>query len=238
MSTRTIELTNVVPPVRGRFRTGRFFFSTFKTVAICAVVSWVVLYGAHEVIRLEAIARDRVIASYASFIGSITRVEVVKEYIRPASVPLDQVIPTVARDFKVPVVALRAVIDQESSGGEYLYRFEPDKYADLKAKSRLSDSEVRMLASSHGPAHVMGFNAMPRCGIHWSKLYDSLLGVECGARILRENLNRHAKVKSPSERLALALRDYNGSGPAAEAYSQKVMARVGALLFGQLQEEL
>ncbi len=164
----------------------------------------------------------------------ITRVEVIKQYIRPEVVPVDKLVSEVAARSGVPAVALRALIDQESSGGVALYRFEPAKYQDLKGTIKVSDSELRMLASSHGVAHVMGFNAMPLCGIHWSKLYDNLIGLECGAKILKKNLARYSKVDEPSQRLWLALRDYNGSGEAAEQYADIVMSRIGRLLYESL----
>jgi hypothetical protein len=86
-------------------------------------------------------------------------------FIRPEAVPIKELITAVAREQRVPVVALEAIVDQESSGGARLYRFESNKYDQLKKSVRDSEDEIRMLASSHGPAHVMGFNAKRLCGV-------------------------------------------------------------------------
>lgn len=170
-------------------------------------------------------------------LSRVTRVEVKRELVKADAVPMGQLVRVVSKRHRVPTVVLKAIIEQESADGKFLYRFEPDKYTQLKMKERLPESEVRMLASSHGLAHVMGFNAEPRCGVHWSKLYDSLIGLECGARILRENMDRHQSVKDSSRRIWLALRDYNGSGKRAEEYADEVMSRIGRLLLRGVDEE-
>jgi hypothetical protein len=156
-------------------------------------------------------------------------VRIETKIIRQDSFSLDEIIEQVAIKHQLPEVLLRAVIDQESGGGNALYRFEPDVYTRLKPRKASSDSEVRMLASSHGVAHVMGFNAEPRCGIHWSKLYDRTIGLDCAARILSQNLERHKANGDVARQLWLAVRDYNGAGRAAEAYATTVLARVGTM---------
>lgn len=234
---KTIELTPDMIVDEPRGLTARLVFFLIK-VAVCLTA---LVYAAHYVVVGTGMAKQWGQEKWATAVSAVTRVEVVKEYIKPESVSVSQLIPKVARDLKVPVVALQAVIDQESSGAKRLYRFEERKFIELKRRAdfaKLPDDEIRMLASSHGAAHVMGFNAQTRCNVSWDKLYDPLTGIECGAKILRENLDRYTKVKDPSERLWFALRDYNGSGTDAEAYADKVMSRVGALLFNKLGEEL
>lgn len=206
-----------------------------------AVVSVVTVVGAHYVVAGVGVARSWCALQYARVVDSVTRTKVVREYIKPEQLPLRSLVPKVAHDVGVPAVALQAIVERESSGARLLYRFEPKKFDELKRSrqyAKVSDDELRMLASSHGSAHVLGVNAEPRCGIHWSRLYDSVGGLECGARILRENLDRYKNHPNPSQRLWFALRDYNGSGAAAEAYADAVMARVGALLFDSLKETL
>ena len=156
----------------------------------------------------------------------LTRVEVRTELLSTEDLPLSELTKLAAAKYGVPQVVLDAVINAESSGGDFLYRFEPEKFKQLRATAKGSDDEVRMLASSHGVGHVMGFNAKPRCGVHWSKLYDTRTGLDCAAKILRENLDRHRDEDDKARRIWLALRDYNGSGKAAENYATKVMAAV------------
>ena len=204
-------------------------------------VTLAVVIAAHYVVAGVVWTRSWATVQYARLVDSITRTKVVREVVRPDQVPLGQLVPMVAHSVGVPEVVLFAVVERESSGARRLYRFEARKFDELRRSreyTKYSDDELRMLASSHGSAHVLGLNAEPRCGLHWSRLYDSVAGLECGARILRGNLDRHRAVQNPSRRLWLALRDYNGSGSAAEAYADAVMARIGALLFDGLKEAM
>jgi len=196
--------------------------------ALVVLSSYYIMQGVEAARAWGADASSRLLAA-------VTRVQVVREYVKPESLPVADLIPIVASEQKLPAVVLQAIVEQESGGGSKLYRFEPDKYAQLKTKVKDSDSEIRMLASSHGVAQVMGFNALPRCGVHWSKLYDTRTGLECGAKILRENIDRHKEEKRPSTKLRLALRDYNGTGDAADNYATEVMAKIGELLFASLK---
>jgi hypothetical protein len=205
------------------------------TVAAC-ILAAALIWASFHVVRAWGYVTDRAGDTYRAALAKVTRVEVRREIVRSDSVPLRQLIETVSSRHGVPSVVLQAVVEQESRGGEALYRFEPGSYARLKSQVKATDSELRMLASSHGVAHVMGFNAQPRCGVHWSKLYDPSIGLECAAKILRQNLARHANESVNSKRIWLALRDYNGSGPDAQEYATEVMARIGALLLSGIDE--
>lgn len=204
----------------------------------CAIVIGLTITAAHYVTLWTGEVSIWGQGTYASFLKAVTRTETIREYVHPAEVPLAELITTIAHEQRVPVVALQAVVDQESSGGAKLYRFEPSKYEQLKGKIRDSEDEIRMLASSHGPAHVMGFNAKKLCAVTWDKLYDPYTGITCGARILRQNLDRYKDEHDTSLRLFFAFRDYNGSGDDAKQYATEVMARVGKLLYGQMKTEM
>lgn len=214
-----------------------FIFKLFVKFLVAFAFGAFVVVGAHLIVDGSKRVCDWSIEQWGSMVRAVTRVEIVKEYVHAEAVPLDKLIEKVSTEVGVHNVALRAIVEQESSGAKRLYRFEERKYAELKRNpqfAKLSDDEVRMLASSHGSAHVMGFNAGPLCQMAWSDLYDPYLGLKCGARILRSNMNRHNTVKDPSRRLWLAFRDYNGSGVDAENYADKIMSRVGQLLFANL----
>jgi len=184
---------------------------------------------------LKTVATDKYLEAKGKVISQLTKVEVIREYVRPDERPLPELIEQVAGELKIPAIALQAVVDKESAGGKALYRFEPEVFKRRESIDRGSEDERRMLASSHGVGHVMGFNARPRCNIGWDKLYDTYTGLSCGARILRQNLDRYKDVKDPAARLRLAFRDYNGSGDMAERYANDAMAKVGALLIQQLK---
>ena len=157
--------------------------------------------------------------------------EDLKPYLSPLhELDLQTALKAAARNHQVPYVALRAIADAESSGGKKLYRFEPDVFNRLSKISKASEDERRMLASSHGVMHVMGFNAWNRCGIDWNDLYNREKGIDCGAKILAQNLETYSG-KKRAVALRLALRDYNGSGDRAEAYADKVMGKIGEYLF-------
>ena len=204
----------------------------------CALVIGTTVTAAHYVTLGTQIATSRVEAAYDSFLKAVTRTETVREFVRPEAVPIKELITAVAREQRVPVVALEAIVDQESSGGKRLYNFEPRKYEELRGRVRDNEDEIRMLASSHGPAHVMGFNAKTRCGVTWDRLYDTYTGINYGAKILRQNLDRYKDERDTSMRLYFAFRDYNGSGEDAKQYATEVMARVGKLLYSQIKTEM
>lgn len=218
-----------------RKRVTRWFVRSIVGAILCAVILvWTSLHVAKAWSHVTARAEQL----YGEVLSWMTRVEVRTELVKSDSIPLTQLVSAVSRKRGLPTVVMQAIIEQESGGGEHLYRFEPSAYVRLKSKVKASDSEVRMLASSHGVAHVMGFNAQSRCGVHWSKLYDPAIGLDCSARLIRENLERYANVRDASRRVWFALRDYNGAGPDAEAYADDVMARIGALLLGNMRAEL
>lgn len=216
----------------------RVYRAALKAFLIAVVFSSLAIWGSHFVVEAWASVLMKVEEVRTSLVNKFTRVEVRRELVKPESVPLPQLTGVISRKYRLPKVVLQAIVDQESAGGNYLYRFESEKYTQMKQRPNLPDSEARMLASSHGLAHVMGFNSEPRCGVHWSKLYDPYVGLDCGAKILRENVDKHREVKDTSRRIWLALRDYNGSGKAAEQYADTVMARIGQLLLRALREEI
>lgn len=177
---------------------------------------------------------------YNDVVRSLTKVEIIREVAPIKAIPLPQLVKQVSAEQGVPWVAMQAIADQESSGGKALFNFEPKKYQELsvKLKGKITDDEIRAMASSHGIAHVMGFNAEPQCGIHWSKLYDEYEGLTCGAKMLRKAIDRVGSVKDVGQKLWLAFKSYNGAGEAAENYANEVSARVMKLLFKQLNQEL
>lgn len=122
--------------------------------------------------------------------------------IDPNDASLDELIDAAARKRGIPPALARAVAQVESAGGRYVYRFEPALYEQMKGL-KISDSERRALASSHGVMHVLGRNAQ-RCGIQWPQLYMPRLGIDCGIKILSDCYNR-------TKNIDRALICYNGS---------------------------
>ncbi len=204
-----------------------YLFAFVAGVVLCAVAAYWI-----DQARIMAVQHGTLI--WNRVLSSITVTEY--RYRDTAEISLDAAIELVSSEFKLPdSVILRALIDQESSGGNALYRFEESVYVRRSAAdSKLySVDERRMLASSHGVAHVMGYRAEPDCKIHWSRLYSPMEGLRCAARIMKANLAA-STAKDPATRLREAFRRYNGSGPNAEYYADQMMARVGQLLFKRI----
>lgn len=234
MHTEPIELSEqceVAKPRRSfKRRAFRFFLFLSLYVVSALVVAYYAQIGATRVWAYI----DRL---WDDTMRYLTRVEIVREFVQPVDLPPEQLITKYAQELRVPRIVGLILFQKESGDGENVYRFEPKVYERIKARSRESDSEIRMLASSHGPLQVMGFNAEPRCGIHWSKLYGPQ-GIWCGLKIMRENLNAHKNTRDIGERAWLAFRDYNGSGPDAERYADHAMSIAGRLMLQQWEKEL
>lgn len=107
----------------------------------------------------------------------------------PNDAPIQELISDLAQRREIPVPLARAIAEVESAGGKYVYRFEPALYAQM-SDMKVSDSERRALASSHGVMHVLGRNAK-LCGISWPQLYVPRLGIDCGLKILSDCLTRN-----------------------------------------------
>lgn len=229
---KTIELTNKMK-VRG-WKTSLFFLTTRALIKLC-VATLIISFVSHCVIKTEDLVETYITNIYQETLDKLTITKTIK--IPSHELPLEDIINRVAKTRKIPSIVLQTIIAKESGAGTHLYRFEPDVYNRLRTTSKLSDDETKMLASSHGAMQVMGFNAETRCGVHWSKLYDEFTGIDCGAKILREELDK-APGKNAGERLWQAFKRYNGSGPRAENYADEALASLGKLFISQLKNEM
>lgn len=211
------------------------FFKGVILPAAAIVAVGVGLYiGAQYVIAAGNTVIEKGYELRDSALSAVTRVEVIREAIPSEELPLENLINIAARKYKIPAVALKALILKESSGGREtaLYNFEPSVFARRATiDKRYTEDERRARASSHGVGHVMGYNAEPRCGIHWSKLYERSTGVDCAARIFSQEWDSHKHIRDEVLRLREAFRSYNGAGEMAERYSVDAMAKVGDILF-------
>lgn len=151
------------------------------------------------------------------------------------SVALEDAIAIAAKEYKVNPLILKVISEKESTNGNIraLYRFEPNLFTRLRAAQNyraLSDSEVRMLASSHGAFHILGLTAEKECQLHFSRLYDVEVSAKCAARIIR-NIDAEINDKTPAFRLREIFKRYNGQGKAADEYASDAMGRLAVLLF-------
>lgn len=193
----------------------------------------ILVVGSYYINQFRILGLQKWERAYSELSLAITKTKVVREYVKLDEASIDELVHKSAKEHRVPEIALKAIIFQESAGGsdKWLYRFEPTVYEDRSEKdSKYSDDERRMRSSSHGITQVMGYNAEPRCGVHWSKLYQPATAIDCGARILAQELKSHDRIEDSAEKLREAFRSYNGKGTRAERYADKAMAKVGELL--------
>ncbi len=158
-----------------------------------------------------------------------------KREVAQSPLSLEQSIAKASRVNGVDPLILHVISEKESSNGNQraLYRFEPHLFSRLRGEKSyrsLSDSEIRMLASSHGAFHILGLTAERECGLHFSKLYDTEKSAMCAARIVKR-IDESVKAKATEHRLREIFRQYNGQGPAAENYAKDAMVRLAAILY-------
>lgn len=158
-----------------------------------------------------------------------------KKEIAKRPLGLEESIHQASREHGVDPLILKVIVDKESTNGHMraLYRFEPGLYSRLRGEKSfrsLSDSEVRMLASSHGAFHILGLTAERECQLHFSRLYDVETSARCAAKIVR-NIDDQVSEKATSVRLKEIFRRYNGQGESAENYAKDAMGRLAAILY-------
>lgn len=230
---KVIELTNVVDTPRTRSWKMSGMIVLMKIIA-CLLIAVLFSHGMQIAI---AMAKDAYGDVRHWVLSQITRVEVVRQYVTPTNATIDELIERAARETGVSADILHTIVDAESAGGRHdqLYRFEPKVFTRLQASRKCrDDAECRVMASSWGPMQVMGYNAQPRCGIHWSKLLDPGPGILCGAKIMRQNLDNVRHLKDPATRLRAAFVSYNG----AESYGDRAMFRFTQRMFSRLKIHL
>lgn len=148
---------------------------------------------------------------------------------------LEESISVASQEHGVDPLILKVIVEKESTNGQMraLYRFESGLYSRLrneKSYRSLSDSEVRMLASSHGAFHILGLTAERECQLHFSRLYDVEISARCAAKIVR-NIDNQVSEKATSVRLKEIFKRYNGQGESAENYAKDAMGRLAAILY-------
>lgn len=192
-------------------------------LAICVLVSTALKVAFNFTVAKASQAKERLLDAMP------------KKEVARAPLSLEQSIHHASRVNGIDPIILHVISQKESAGGDArsLYRFEPNLYSRIRAEKAykaLSDSEVRMLASSHGVFHILGLTAERECNLHFSKLYDVEKGALCAAKIVRR-IDEGVKAKATEHRLREIFRQYNGQGPAAENYAKDAMVKLAAILY-------
>lgn len=153
-----------------------------------------------------------------------------ERFAKQPSKTLSDLLSLKANQYQLDPIILKIILKKESNDGQMdsLYRFEPALYQRLRSMKSyrgMSDSEVRMMASSHGPYHILGATGKDQCGLHFSELYDNEKSTDCAARIVKRLMDENGgEIKQ-------VFRGYNGSGPAAERYAIDAMLHLAELLY-------
>jgi uncharacterized protein YecT (DUF1311 family) len=201
----------------------------FKYTLFFVLVVVTVTATSHGVVYAVAWGKEKSLSLYDELMSSLIEIKEIERFVPVGQKPMERIIQEASEEFKLPPIAIKATIMQES-GGKHFYRFEPHIFNKLKEPH---EQERRMLASSHGYMHIMGTTAKAECGLKWHELYDPELNITCGAKYLAKQYNKHSKIKDKSQRLWLAFRDYNGMGAAAANHADKVMGHVGKILLNE-----
>jgi hypothetical protein len=192
-------------------------------LAICVLVTTGLKIALNFTVAKASQAKNRVLEALP------------KREVAQSPLSLEESITKASKINGVDPLILHVISEKESAGGNQraLYRFEPHLFTRLRGEKSyrdLSDSEIRMLASSHGVFHILGITAERECGLHFSKLYDTEKSALCAARIVRR-IDETVKAKATEHRLREIFRQYNGQGPAAETYAKDAMVRLAAILY-------
>jgi len=157
----------------------------------------------------------------------------------------EEAIRTIPKQFGIPDVIVETILDKESPDRNLnAYRSEahnPNQIA-LAKKFSKNDAQIKMIASSHCPFQIMGYEAEQR-GVPWAELYYPKTCVELFATVWlakQENCikNNPSLKKNKVGLLECTARAWNGSGDKAEQYKEEFMAILGNKLFAKFEEAL
>ncbi len=212
-----------------------------KGVAMLSLIIYASFVIHTQSLRFATYVATEADKAYVSVLESLPASLIPKESNVIAKLPmtLEEAIRRAAREQRVPEMALAAMVEQESSNGEFLTSgLEERTYLRLKkTMPNTPDERLRQLARSHGPAHVMGITALEICDMEYIDLYDNYKGLTCAAKYLRIQLDK-SKGKSIEDRLWQAFKGYNGTGEKAELHADRVFALMKKKMVGSLAKEI
>ena len=129
---------------------------------------------------------------------------------------LDQIFANMAKKYKLPPLLLKAVAQVESALDPKAYRFEPgfwDRY--LKNDPEWRGKDPKVVSASFGLMQLM-FTTAWSMGFRGKEtdLYDPMINVNPGAKLLRANINsieeKKLHIKHQMWSIRISLSRYNG----------------------------
>jgi soluble lytic murein transglycosylase-like protein len=239
---RIIELTNELEEITqaNTKRTSwklRFILKSFKFAIIFFLIvsSSLVISQAWDMASAVVISQWTVLKLRAVDQFGLMRYNV--KIVPMEEAELEDLLNTYAKKYHVRPIVAKAMIDQETTDTEFLsrshrFRFEKswkDAHARSHPKSAgMNEEEYNLIFSSIGLMQVSYVLWKDFCGLNTvNDLFNPATNIDCGLRIisrcLEDNLMKHSKNSSA---LRYCFRTYNGSGPDAERYAEKMMSRV------------
>lgn len=228
---RDIQVEEYIP--KRRSVKLRLFFFGLKVTAVIGVCLGIT----HVTTKALEVATARAMEAKEAVLEKVTVVRTVTEYREIDNATLGEIIVKTAKEYNVDPLILTVLAEKESSGGEKLYRFEPGKFDELRSSAKykgLSTDELRMIASSHGIFHVMGYSAQQYCSLPWHRLYDPWSSAKCAATIVSKLYKDTETIRAPSARVREVFRRYNGAGELAERYADDAMNRLAGILYDRV----
>ena len=151
---------------------------------------------------------------------------------------------TIPKQMGVSDIVVETILEKEDATKNLnSFRSEADnpKQMAIARKFTKNEAQARMIASSHCPFNVMGYEAEQR-GVAWAELYYPKTCVELGMvvwlskREICMKQNPHLK-NNKLELLACTAKRYNGDGEKAEKYKVEFMAILAGKLIKKYGEE-
>jgi hypothetical protein len=205
-----------------------------------------------KIIRLVIFAS--VITAFGAFAWTITREPEIIIESKIIEVPpphkdrrqeFNEALLSIPKQFGIPNIIVETILDKESPDRNLnAYRSEahnPNQIA-LAKKFSKNEAQIKMIASSHCPLQIMGYEAEQR-GVPWAELYYPKTCVELfGAVWLSKQ--EICKKNNPSLKhnkvglLECTAKAWNGSGEKADQYKEEFMAILGNKLFSKFEVAL
>jgi hypothetical protein len=154
---------------------------------------------------------------------------------------IGQLAQKIALRYKISPVILLAMVDQESSFNPNRIRFESkwkQQYRSKWPQNNMTDIEYNLLFSSIGIMQIGYGLHKDFCGLDsYVDLFDVETNMSCAAKIIRACLNKNADMR-PGKRVRTCVKEFNGSGAAADKYVTSVMARIDDFLIENSKEKI
>ena len=149
-----------------------------------------------------------------------------------------------APSYGIPVEVARVLLEQEDAGqyrkNAIRCEWGSEEWLAIANKLEPKDKQQRdALRCSYGPFQVAGWHA-PKYGMVWSDLLNIRNNAEVAAAVWGDCKEQSLKKNVGADtwtHYRTAFRCYNGSGPRAEQYADRAMAKLAKIALDQMLKE-